>query len=145
MEGGDRMMRRIQIRSSILILTLACISSCCFLTLCFADSVTKEEAKQLRNEVGEMFYHAFNGYMDNAFPLDELKPLSCKGEDTLGGYALTLVCIWCLIKFNYVIFSNYTEIEMKCRLIRWILWRYLVIVNDLQLLLNGLVKIFALI
>ncbi|KEH42783.1 putative glycoside hydrolase family 47 [Medicago truncatula] len=91
MEGGDRMMRWIQIRSSILILTLACISSCCFLTLSFADSVTKEEAKQLRNEVGEMFYHAFNGYMDNAFPLDELKPLSCKGEDTLGGYALTLI------------------------------------------------------
>lgn len=91
MEGGDRMIRRIQIPSSILILTLACISSCCFLTLSFADSVTKEEAKQLRNEVGEMFYHAFNGYMDNAFPLDELKPLSCKGEDTLGGYALTLI------------------------------------------------------
>jgi len=88
-----RIVRRIQIRSSIL--ALACISSFYF-TLSFADSVTKEEAKQLRNEVGEMFYHAFNGYMDNAFPLDELKPLSCKGEDTLGGYALTLVCIWCL-------------------------------------------------
>lgn len=38
-----------------------------------------------------MFYHAFNGYMDHAFPRDELKPLSCEGEDTLGGYALTLV------------------------------------------------------
>lgn len=29
--------------------------------------------------------------MDHAFPRDELKPLSCEGEDTLGGYALTLV------------------------------------------------------
>jgi len=38
-----------------------------------------------------MFYHAFDGYMNNAFPLDELRPLSCQGEDTLGGYALTLV------------------------------------------------------
>jgi mannosidase alpha-like ER degradation enhancer 2 len=38
-----------------------------------------------------MFYHAFNGYMEHAFPLDELKPLSCEGEDSLGGYALTLV------------------------------------------------------
>lgn len=38
-----------------------------------------------------MFYHAFNGYMDHAFPRDELRPLSCGGEDTLGGYALTLV------------------------------------------------------
>ena len=38
-----------------------------------------------------MFYHAFGGYMKHAFPHDELKPLSCGGEDTLGGYALTLV------------------------------------------------------
>lgn len=38
-----------------------------------------------------MFYHAFNGYMEHAFPLDELRPQSCGGEDSLGGYALTLV------------------------------------------------------
>lgn len=38
-----------------------------------------------------MFYHAFDGYMQHAFPLDELRPLSCKGEDSLGGYALTLI------------------------------------------------------
>ncbi|GAB4843287.1 Alpha-mannosidase I mns4 [Ancistrocladus abbreviatus] len=56
-----------------------------------AESVTPEEAKQLRDEVREMFYHAFNGYMEHAFPHDELRPLSCGGEDTLGGYALTLV------------------------------------------------------
>ncbi|KAL5068413.1 hypothetical protein RYX36_019300 [Vicia faba] len=87
MEGAKN--SRIQIRSSIIPL-LACISSF-YLTASLADSVTKDEAKQLRNEVGEMFYHAFNGYMDNAFPLDELKPLSCSGEDTLGGYALTLI------------------------------------------------------
>ncbi|RYQ91717.1 hypothetical protein Ahy_B09g097721 isoform C [Arachis hypogaea] len=58
--------------------------------LTLADSVTPDEAKLLRDEVREMFYHAFNGYMDNAFPLDELRPMSCAGEDTLGGYALTL-------------------------------------------------------
>lgn len=45
----------------------------------------------LRDEVREMFNHAFNGYMQHAFPLDELRPLSCEGEDTLGGYALTLI------------------------------------------------------
>lgn len=43
-----------------------------------------------------MFYHAFDGYMNNAFPLDELRPLSCQGEDTLGGYALTLVNFYVL-------------------------------------------------
>jgi mannosidase alpha-like ER degradation enhancer 2 len=43
--------------------------------------------------VKDMFYHAFDGYMQHAFPLDELRPLSCQGEDSLGGYALTLVRI----------------------------------------------------
>lgn len=51
-----------------------------------------------------MFYHAFHGYMEHAFPLDELKPLSCEGEDTLGGYALTLVTqvtyFWDVIHFE---------------------------------------------
>ncbi|KAH9297794.1 hypothetical protein KI387_029476, partial [Taxus chinensis] len=54
-------------------------------------SVAPHEAKQLRDEVREMFYHAFDGYMEHAFPLDELRPLSCTGEDSLGGYALTLI------------------------------------------------------
>ncbi|RYR09446.1 hypothetical protein Ahy_B05g077776 [Arachis hypogaea] len=38
-----------------------------------------------------MFYHAFNGYIDNAFPLDKMRPMSCTGKDTLGGYTLTLI------------------------------------------------------
>eukprot|EP01119_Soliformovum_irregulare_P002661 TRINITY_DN12910_c0_g1_i1.p1 TRINITY_DN12910_c0_g1~~TRINITY_DN12910_c0_g1_i1.p1 ORF type:complete len:408 (+),score=74.92 TRINITY_DN12910_c0_g1_i1:153-1226(+) len=29
--------------------------------------------------------------MEHAFPHDELLPISCKGKDTLGGYALTLI------------------------------------------------------
>ncbi|KAJ1698360.1 hypothetical protein LUZ63_006872 [Rhynchospora breviuscula] len=56
-----------------------------------ADGVSPQEARQLRDEVRDMFYHAFDGYMEHAFPLDELRPLSCKGEDSLGGYALTLI------------------------------------------------------
>ncbi|GAV69591.1 Glyco_hydro_47 domain-containing protein [Cephalotus follicularis] len=56
-----------------------------------ADGVTPIEAKHLRDEVRGMFYHAFDGYMEHAFPLDELRPLTCEGEDTLGGYALTLI------------------------------------------------------
>lgn len=56
-----------------------------------AAGVTADEATELRGEVHEMFYHAFHGYMQHAFPLDELRPLTCEGEDTLGGYALTLI------------------------------------------------------
>lgn len=62
-----------------------------FICRTLADGVTAEEARQLRDEVREMFYHAFDGYMEHAFPLDELRPLSCEGEDSLGGYALTLI------------------------------------------------------
>ncbi|XP_020682223.1 alpha-mannosidase I MNS4 [Dendrobium catenatum] len=56
-----------------------------------ADVVMVSEARQLREEVRDMFYHAFDGYMQHAFPRDELRPLTCQGEDTLGGYALTLI------------------------------------------------------
>nr|AWA44967.1 alpha-1,2-Mannosidase [Saccharum officinarum] len=56
-----------------------------------AEGVTLSEARRLRDEVKDMFYHAFDGYMKYAFPLDELRPLSCQGEDSLGGYALTLI------------------------------------------------------
>lgn len=33
-----------------------------------------------------MFYHAYNSYLDNAFPYDELRPLTCDGQDTWGRY-----------------------------------------------------------
>uniref|UniRef100_A0A7N0TKH9 alpha-1,2-Mannosidase n=1 Tax=Kalanchoe fedtschenkoi TaxID=63787 RepID=A0A7N0TKH9_KALFE len=56
-----------------------------------AEGVTYEEARRLREEVRGMFYHAFDGYMEHAFPHDELRPLSCAGEDTIGSYALTLI------------------------------------------------------
>uniref|UniRef100_A0A1I7XHR6 alpha-1,2-Mannosidase n=1 Tax=Heterorhabditis bacteriophora TaxID=37862 RepID=A0A1I7XHR6_HETBA len=38
-----------------------------------------------------MFYHAYNGYLDYAYPLDELKPISCVGVDTWGSFSLSLV------------------------------------------------------
>ncbi|XP_071948270.1 ER degradation-enhancing alpha-mannosidase-like protein 3 [Antedon mediterranea] len=57
----------------------------------------------LKNQVLEMFNHAFNSYMDFAYPADELMPLSCKGrvrgvvpsrgdiDDCLGKFSLTLI------------------------------------------------------
>jgi hypothetical protein len=39
-----------------------------------------DEARELREEVREMFYHTYDNYMEHAFPLDELKPLSCSGK-----------------------------------------------------------------
>ncbi len=64
--------------------------------------LSHEERVALRDEARAMFDHAFGSYMAHAYPLDELKPLSCAGrdwrkrdrgtlDDPLGGYALTLV------------------------------------------------------
>merc|ERR1712078_306164 len=53
--------------------------------------MSEEEAAALREEVRGMFKFAYQGYLEHAFPRDELSPLSCRGVDTLGGYALTLV------------------------------------------------------
>ncbi|KAK6929875.1 Glycoside hydrolase family 47 [Dillenia turbinata] len=47
----------------------------------------KPNSSETGSGVREMFFHAFDGYMNHAFPLDELRPLSCQGEDSLGGYA----------------------------------------------------------
>ena len=37
-----------------------------------------------RNRVINMFYHAYDSYIRNAYPYDELKPITCKGFDTWG-------------------------------------------------------------
>lgn len=65
--------------------------------------MSRLERLNLREEARQMFYHAYNAYMDNAYPADELMPLSCKGrwkgvtpsrgdmDDALGNFSLTLV------------------------------------------------------
>uniref|UniRef100_A0A8R1DP77 alpha-1,2-Mannosidase n=1 Tax=Caenorhabditis japonica TaxID=281687 RepID=A0A8R1DP77_CAEJA len=47
--------------------------------------------QEYREKVRRMFYHAYNGYLDNAFPLDELKPITCVGQDTWGSFSLSLI------------------------------------------------------
>lgn len=65
--------------------------------------MSEEERLNLKEEAKEMFYHAYTAYMDNAYPADELMPLSCKArwrdsepsrgdiDETLGNFSLTLV------------------------------------------------------
>ena len=36
-----------------------------------------------------MFHHAYEGYLQHAYPYDELRPISCTGVDTWGSYSLT--------------------------------------------------------
>uniref|UniRef100_A0A8C9F0X8 alpha-1,2-Mannosidase n=1 Tax=Pavo cristatus TaxID=9049 RepID=A0A8C9F0X8_PAVCR len=47
--------------------------------------------------VRAMFYHAYEHYLESAFPYDELRPLTCDGHDTWGSsvlphsFSLTLI------------------------------------------------------
>jgi mannosidase alpha-like ER degradation enhancer 2 len=54
-----------------------------------------------------MFYHAYDNYIHNAYPYDELKPISCKGFDTWGSYSLTLIDSLDML----VILGNRSEFE----------------------------------
>lgn len=65
--------------------------------------MSREERLALRDEARDMFYHAYRAYMENAYPADELMPLSCAGryrgltpnrgdiDDSLGNFSLTLI------------------------------------------------------
>lgn len=52
---------------------------------------TQDEMEAIRSRIRSMFYHAYNSYLDNAFPYDELRPLTCDGQDTWGSFSLTLI------------------------------------------------------
>jgi len=42
--------------------------------------ISEEARLQLRDEAKEMFYFAYNNYMEHAFPKDELNPILCSGR-----------------------------------------------------------------
>ena len=49
----------------------------------------KREGKKLALD---MFYHGYDNYMQHAFPDDELRPISCQGDNEMfGGLALSLI------------------------------------------------------
>ncbi|XP_006258439.1 ER degradation-enhancing alpha-mannosidase-like protein 2 isoform X1 [Alligator mississippiensis] len=49
------------------------------------------DAALYRERVRAMFYHAYDNYLAHAFPYDELRPLTCDGQDTWGSFSLTLI------------------------------------------------------
>ncbi|KAJ0032356.1 hypothetical protein NQD34_002437 [Periophthalmus magnuspinnatus] len=67
------------------------------------EAITPEEKRKLKDQVVEMFDHAYQNYMDHAYPADELMPLTCRGrvrglepsrgdvDDALGKFSLTLI------------------------------------------------------
>ncbi|XP_030624232.1 ER degradation-enhancing alpha-mannosidase-like protein 3 [Chanos chanos] len=68
-----------------------------------SQAITAEEKTKIRDQILEMFDHAYGSYMKYAYPADELMPLSCRGrvrgvepdrgdiDDSLGKFSLTLI------------------------------------------------------
>ena len=56
-------------------------------------TLSDAEVLDLRDEVKEMFYSAYSGYMTHAYPADQLKPMSCQGAffELTAGNMLTLI------------------------------------------------------
>ena len=53
--------------------------------------VEDDRLADLVADAEEMFDRAFSGYMMHAFPMDDLKPISCTGSNSQGGMAITLI------------------------------------------------------
>lgn len=51
----------------------------------------EEKMKVYKERVSEMFHFSYDNYIKYAFPNDELKPISCTGDNTWGNFSLTLV------------------------------------------------------
>lgn len=60
-----------------------------------------------------MFNHAYSGYLEYAYPYDELRPLTCDGVDTWGSYSLTLIDALDTL----IVMGNYTEFERVVNII----------------------------
>lgn len=67
-------------------------------------AMQRSQILALRENARQLFFHGFDNYMEHAFPEDELRPLSCKGQgsdklnagnvgrnDVCGDFALTLI------------------------------------------------------
>lgn len=89
-------------------LSTVVLSGCCAASADHIPSVpthnmSNKERNELKEEAREMFYHAYQAYMEKAYPADELMPLTCQGryrgitpsrgdlDDVLGNFSMTLV------------------------------------------------------
>ncbi|GAB6019210.1 ER degradation-enhancing alpha-mannosidase-like protein 1 [Chamberlinius hualienensis] len=74
---------------------LICVLFICFHPVirlsCLGRKVEQSDVANYRFRIEKMFYHAYDNYLANAYPYDELRPLSCDGVDTWGSFSLTLI------------------------------------------------------
>ncbi|XP_030624964.1 ER degradation-enhancing alpha-mannosidase-like protein 2 [Chanos chanos] len=75
---------------------------------------SQHEMAKYRERIKSMFYHAYNNYLDNAYPYDELRPLTCDGQDTWGSFSLTLIDALDTL----LILGNHTEFQRVASLLQ---------------------------
>ncbi|OQR79601.1 ER degradation-enhancing alpha-mannosidase 2 [Tropilaelaps mercedesae] len=66
-----------------------------------------------QERVRATFTHGYDSYMRHAFPLDELRPLSCDGFNTWGSNSLTLIDALDTL----VVMGNYSEFRRVAKLV----------------------------
>ncbi|CAK5102577.1 unnamed protein product [Aphanomyces euteiches] len=71
--------------------------------------------QELADTVKRMFYHAYDSYMTHAFPLDNLKPMSCSGENFELGKIPMLTLIDTLD--TLVVFGDHAEFHRAVELV----------------------------
>lgn len=54
-----------------------------------------------------MFQYGYENYINNAYPYDELRPLSCDGIDTWGSFSLSLIDALDTL----IVLGNYSEFK----------------------------------
>ncbi|XKL61291.1 hypothetical protein PGB90_008348 [Kerria lacca] len=77
------------------------------------NQYSRDDLYRYREEVRQMFNHAYSGYLEHAYPYDELRPLTCDGIDTWGSYSLTLIDALDTL----IIMGNYTEFQRVVNII----------------------------
>ncbi|XP_055308120.1 ER degradation-enhancing alpha-mannosidase-like protein 3 isoform X2 [Sitodiplosis mosellana] len=109
----------------ILVSTIICSCFTIAQSILPTNNMSNKEKSELKEEALEMFYHAYRSYMDNAYPADELMPLSCQGryrgvtpsrgdmDDVLGNFSMTLVDTLDTL----VIIGDYDEFEHAVKLV----------------------------
>jgi len=86
---------------------------CVTIVLVHARWMDEDEKTIYREKAKRMFYHGYNNYVEHAYPYDELKPLTCAGQDTWGSYSLTLIDALDTL----LIMGNITEFERVAKLL----------------------------
>ena len=81
-----------------------------------ASLVSPEAQLDARNRVKTMFFHAYNSYMKYAYPLGELKPLTCTG----GSFDLVRLPLVTLIDAldTLVVMGEFEEFRFAVELVR---------------------------